>query len=47
MSELLKRSIATLSSVVNVATDLSHPLDVARAKEIFKALHAVGEAAHI
>lgn len=43
MSELLKRSIETLSSVVNVATGLAHPLDEARAKELFKALYATGE----
>lgn len=43
MSELLKRSVKTLSSVVNLATGLAHPLDEARAKELFKALHAEGE----
>lgn len=43
MSELLKRSIETLSTIVNVSTGLAHPLDEARAKELFKALHAEGE----
>lgn len=43
MSELLKRSIKTLSSTVNVATGLTHPLDEARTKELLKALHADGE----
>ena len=43
MSELVKRSIKTLSSIVNVATGIVHPLDEARAKELFKALHADGE----
>jgi hypothetical protein len=43
MSELLKRSIETLSVVVNVPNGLAHPFDEARAKELFKALHAEGE----
>lgn len=43
MSELLKRSIETLSAVVNVSAGLAHPFDEARAKELFKALHAEGE----
>lgn len=43
MSELLRRSIEALSSIVNVSTGLAHPLDEARAKELFKALHAHGE----
>lgn len=43
MSELLKRSIETLSSITNVSTGLAHPLDESRAKELFKALHSCGE----
>lgn len=43
MSDLLKRSIETLSSIVNISTGLAHPLDEARAKELFKALHTEGE----
>ena len=43
MSELLERCIATLSNVVNVSTGILHPLDEARAKELFKALRAEGE----
>jgi hypothetical protein len=43
MSELLKRSIEALSIVVNVSTGITHPLDEARAKELFEALHAEGE----
>ena len=43
MSELLKRSIEALSTVVNVSTGLAHPLDDARAKELFKALRIEGE----
>jgi hypothetical protein len=43
MSELLRQSIETLSSIVNVSTGIAHPLDDARAKELFKALHAHGE----
>lgn len=43
MSELLKKSIKTLSFVVNIATGIVHPLDEARAKELFKALQADGE----
>lgn len=42
MSELLERSIGVLTSTVNVATGITHPLDEARAKELFKALHAEG-----
>lgn len=43
MSELLKRSIETLSAVTNLSTGLGHPFDEARAKELFKALHVEGE----
>ena len=43
MSELVERSIKTLSSIVNVATGITHPLDEARAKELFKALRADAE----
>lgn len=43
MTELIKRSIKTLSSIVNVATGIAHPLDETCAKELFKALHADGE----
>jgi len=43
LSELLKRSIAALSGIVNVSTGLSHPLDESRAKELFKALRAEKE----
>ncbi|MCE8019900.1 hypothetical protein HOP51_07195 [Halomonas sp. MCCC 1A11036] len=43
MSELVKRSIKALSSIVNIATGITHPLDEARAKELFKALRADGE----
>lgn len=42
LSELLERSIGVLTSTVNVATGITHPLDEARAKELFKALHAEG-----
>ena len=42
MSELVNRSIRELTSIVNVATGIAHPLDEARAKELFKALHAEG-----
>lgn len=42
MSELVELSIRALTSAVNVATGIAHPLDDARAKELFKALHADG-----
>ena len=42
MSNLLGRAIETLSSIVNVTAGLAHPLDEARAKELFRALHADG-----
>lgn len=37
-----KKTLDTLSSVVNVSTGLAHPLDESRAKELFKALHKYG-----
>lgn len=43
MSDLVTRSIDALSNMVNISTGLTHPLDEARAKELFKALHAAGE----
>lgn len=43
MSELLKKSIETLSSIVNVSAGATHALDTARTKGLFKALHAEGE----
>ncbi|MFG6066982.1 MAG: DUF1889 family protein [Stenotrophomonas indicatrix] len=42
MSELVERSIRALTSTINVATGISHPLDETRAKELLKALHADG-----
>ena len=42
MSELIERSISVLTSTVNVATGITHPLDEARSKELFKALHVEG-----
>jgi hypothetical protein len=42
VNPILKKSIETLSVVVNVSTGLSHPLDEARVKELFKALHKQG-----
>lgn len=43
MSDLLKLSIETLSSIVNVSTGFTHPMDNARAKGLLKALHDDGE----
>ncbi|SMF94342.1 hypothetical protein SAMN02949497_1652 [Methylomagnum ishizawai] len=37
--EVIERAMDILTSVVNVSTGLSHPLDEARAKELFRALH--------
>lgn len=42
MNPILKKSIETLSHVINVSTGLTHPLDESRAKELFKALHKQG-----
>ena len=39
MNPILRKSIEILSSIINVTTGLSHPLDEARAKELLKALH--------
>lgn len=39
MNPILRKSIETLSAIINVSTGLAHPLDEARAKELFKALH--------
>lgn len=44
MSNLLRESIKTLTSVVNVTSGLAHPFDEARAKELFRALYKEGEA---
>lgn len=43
MSELLKEAVRSLSVVVNKNTGLTHPIDNAQAKELFKALNAEGE----
>lgn len=37
--DVIERAIEILTTVVNVATGLAHPIDDARAKELFKALH--------
>nr|VFJ42970.1 MAG: protein of unknown function (DUF1889) [Candidatus Kentron sp. FM]VFJ43685.1 MAG: protein of unknown function (DUF1889) [Candidatus Kentron sp. FM]VFK05680.1 MAG: protein of unknown function (DUF1889) [Candidatus Kentron sp. FM] len=37
--EIIKKAIARLSINVNLATGLTHPIDSASAKELFKALH--------
>lgn len=42
MRELIKRCLQSLSVVSNTSTGLAHPLDDARAKELFKALKAEG-----
>ncbi|NCC23401.1 MAG: hypothetical protein EOM26_13235 [Alphaproteobacteria bacterium] len=41
-SEIVEKSVEILSVVVNVSTGLAHAYDEARAKELFKALHARG-----
>lgn len=38
--EIVEKAVEILSVVVNVSTGLAHPNDEARAKELFKALHA-------
>lgn len=42
MNPILRKSIESLTHVVNVSTGLTHPLDESRAKELFKALHKQG-----
>lgn len=43
MSELVKRSIETLTMIVNVAAGATHALDDSRVKEHFKTLRKEGE----
>ena len=38
--EIVEKAVEILSIVANVSTGLAHPNDEARAKELFKALHA-------
>jgi len=42
VNPILRESIAKLSVVANVSAGLAHPVDEARAKELFKALHQQG-----
>jgi hypothetical protein len=42
MNPILTKAIENLSVVANTSTGLAHPLDESRAKELFKALHALG-----
>lgn len=43
MSTIIEEAVKTLSSSVNVATGLSHPNDMNKARELFKILHDKGE----
>jgi hypothetical protein len=42
MNPILRKSIESLTHVVNISTVLAHPLDDSRAKELFKALRKQG-----
>lgn len=42
MKDVVRKALEKLSTVSNISTGLAHPLDEARAKELFVALHERG-----
>ena len=42
MDKVLNAAIEELSGVINLSTGITHPMDEARAKSLFKKLHQLG-----